>query len=206
VLRLTVARYFTPSGRCIQKAYTHGDTDDYDAELEVRRLHGELFSRDSIIITDSTVYRTTSGRKVYGGGGIIPDIFVPVETFRRNPAYMAVIPFANEFLYSYWEGKRNALKAAWPNASAFASGFSFEDAELQNFQRFARSKRAAFTDAQFAEIAPALRNRFKADLARLMFDMEQYYRILEPQDEVLKAAMRAIRDDAYRTRAMSNGE
>lgn len=84
-IRLTIARYYTPSHRCIQKDYTLGDEDDYSKELYDRYTHGELYSADSIKVDKSKIFRTANGRIVYGGGGIVPDIFVPNDTTVSPP-------------------------------------------------------------------------------------------------------------------------
>ena len=98
-LRLTVARYYTPSGRLIQRPYREGESDEYEEDFEFRYKSGELSYRDSIKISDSTAYKTTGGRVVYGGGGIIPDIFVPIDTILYNDFYLQLARFIPDFVY-----------------------------------------------------------------------------------------------------------
>ena len=110
-VRLTVARYYTPSGRCIQKPYTHGDKDAYQQDIEERFEHGEFYSADSIHFTDSTTYRTKKGRIVYGGGGIMPDIFVGRDTTKYSPYFNIVSnrAFTYQFAYRYADPHRKQL-------------------------------------------------------------------------------------------------
>ncbi|MEM6725312.1 MAG: S41 family peptidase, partial [Bacteroidota bacterium] len=110
-LRLTVARYYTPSGRSIQKPYDDQEVGAYDHETSDRYLTGELLSRDSIKISDSTEYWTASGRLVYGGGGIIPDHFVPIEEVYDNRYFRKALPFIPEFVYDYLDRNSGAISS-----------------------------------------------------------------------------------------------
>jgi carboxyl-terminal processing protease len=98
-LRLTIARYYIPSGRCIQKPYKQGETEQYESELEKRYEHGEFFDQDSIVQNDSVVYYTSLGRKVYGGGGVMPDYFIGQDTTAYSPYYRQA--FNSMALYSF---------------------------------------------------------------------------------------------------------
>lgn len=113
-IRLTVARYYTPSGRCIQKTYTPGNIDSYLGELSERYRHGEGFSADSIRIDKSQIYHTTGGREVFGGGGIIPDIYVPNDTLGITEYYISVFNagLLQKFSFSYADSNRKMLSAA----------------------------------------------------------------------------------------------
>lgn len=129
LVRLTIARYYTPSGRCVQKPYQMGDPEDaYERDLLNREMAGELFSADSIK-TNGKVYKTVGGRKVYGGGGIIPDVFVPLDTLGYSPyikeAFMrGLVP---EFAYSYLDTHRAQLTAQ-KNLSQYLTGASLPKA------------------------------------------------------------------------------
>ena len=111
-IRLTIARYYTPSHRCIQKDYTLGDEDDYSKELYDRYSHGELYSADSIKVDKSKIFRTANGRIVYGGGGIVPDIFVPNDTTGITTYYRAVanLGLLQQYVYTYVDINRDQLK------------------------------------------------------------------------------------------------
>ena len=122
-VRLTVARYYTPSGRCIQKPYTLGDSRDYMEDIEKRFLHGEFYSADSIHFPDSLKYQTVGGRIVYGGGGIMPDVFVPRDTTGFSTYYYTMlnkaIPY--RFALKYTDEHREELKkyGDWESLDAY---------------------------------------------------------------------------------------
>ncbi len=122
-LRLTVARYYTPSGRCIQKPYERGNQDDYEIDLLNRYLHGEFFSQDSIHQTDTVVYRTKSGREVHGGGGIMPDLFVPRDTTGYSAYFNRLVNGAHiyQFALRYSEQHRSELAKYkdWQSLAAY---------------------------------------------------------------------------------------
>mgnify|MGYP002228691410 CR=1 FL=1 len=119
-IRLTIARYYTPSHRCIQKDYTLGDEDDYSKELYDRYSHGELYSADSIKVDKSKIFRTANGRIVYGGGGIVPDIFVPNDTTGITTYYRAV---ANLGLLQQYVYSRLSSVSSLPNLRLSSKSF-----------------------------------------------------------------------------------
>ena len=110
-LRLTVARYYIPSGRCIQKDYSLGKKT-YEMDVQNRYQHGELVSQDSISYSDTTVYKTMAGRRVYGGGGIMPDIFVPLKTgsFSKNLSEVLGTGYVTEVVNDYYIANKETLK------------------------------------------------------------------------------------------------
>lgn len=125
-LRLTVARYYTPSGRCIQKPYERGRQDDYDVDLLNRYLHGEFFSQDSIHQADTAVFRTKGGREVHGGGGIMPDVFVPRDTVGYSAYFNRLVNGAHiyQFALAYSERHRDELAKHrdWRSLAAYLDG------------------------------------------------------------------------------------
>jgi carboxyl-terminal processing protease len=122
-MRLTIARYYTPSGRCIQKPYKQGEVDEYDADIENRYEHGEFFAQDSIVQNDSVVYYTSLGRKVYGGGGVMPDYFVGQDTTQYTPYYRQAFNsmVLYNFCFSYTDKNRATLKKykTWQELTAY---------------------------------------------------------------------------------------
>ena len=113
VVHLTVSRYYTPSHRCIQKDYVPGDDDDYNMEIYNRYTHGEFYNADSIKVDESKIFRTANGRTVYGGGGIVPDIFVSNDTTGITTYYMSVanLGLIHKFAYTYVDINRDYLKS-----------------------------------------------------------------------------------------------
>ena len=122
-VRLTVARYYTPAGRCIQKPYERGKAEDYETDLLNRYLHGEFFSQDSIRQSDTIIYRTKGGREVHGGGGIMPDIFVPRDTTGVSPYFNRLVNGSHlyRFALDYSERHRTRLTkfADWQSLVAY---------------------------------------------------------------------------------------
>ena len=110
-VRITTARYYTPSGRCIQKRYTRGDAESYELDIYDRLNHGESLSADSIKLDKSVTFHTTTGREVYGGGGIMPDLFVPVDTTGYSKYYFNVVNagLLQKFAFNYADAARETL-------------------------------------------------------------------------------------------------
>ena len=128
--RLTTAHYYTPSGRSIQKPYTKGETDTYGADLMERYKHGEFSSADSIKLDKSKKFSTiNNNRTVYGGGGIMPDLFVPIDTTGVNKYYreLRAKNVINQFVLDYVEQHRSTLKKEYKNEDAFIDRFSVSD-------------------------------------------------------------------------------
>ncbi|MBQ2025799.1 MAG: S41 family peptidase, partial [Paludibacteraceae bacterium] len=139
-MRLTIARYYTPSGRCIQKPYKQGEVDEYDADIENRYEHGEFFAQDSIVQNDSVVYYTSLGRKVYGGGGVMPDYFVGQDTTQYTPYYRQVFNSMTlyNFCFAYTDKNRATLKQykTWQELQAYLCTTGY----LEEFFQYAEQK------------------------------------------------------------------
>jgi len=191
-LRLTIARYYTPSGRSIQKPYDKGG-QDYDGELVDRYKHGEMISADSIKQADSLKFKTSSGRTVYGGGGIMPDIFVPLDT-SYNSTFLDKIygeGLVNRFAYDYVDANREELKA-YSGPEDFRKKFSADGQLLIEFVEFAE-KNGVNKDPQGLQKSGAfLRNQLRAYIARLLWQSEGLYPILHEQDNAVREALRII--------------
>jgi carboxyl-terminal processing protease len=138
VIRLTTARYHTPTGRCIQKSYEDG-LDDYYLDFSKRLKHGEFVSADSIKFPDSLKYYTPAKRVVYGGGGIMPDIFVPMDTNRLSEFYSNLYRkgILNNFVMQYLDANRTRLKEQYPTADGFIANFKINQSMLDEFYAFA---------------------------------------------------------------------
>ena len=191
-VRLTVARYHTPSGRCIQKPYTLGDQDDYEKELMERFEHGEFYSADSVHYNDTTVYRTKNGRIVHGGGGIMPDIFVGRDTTLNTPYYNKVVnlAFTYQFAYQYTDQHRKEL-------SKFKDWQSLENhLKKQNlikeFVAFAASKDVAPNEEQIEKSKPLLNRLLNAYIVRNILGDEGFFPLFERDDEITQKAMEVL--------------
>ncbi len=155
-VRLTISHYYTPTGRCIQKPYEDG-LDAYFRDIQQRANHGELYTADSIKFPDSLKYKTPRGRVVYGGGGIMPDIFVPLDTTRYSTLYNEIVRkgIFGSYTADYLETNREALKKQYPTFEDFEQNFVITDVQYAQFMDFARQEgvkdSASFTFSNYAE-------------------------------------------------------
>ncbi|MEL6638117.1 MAG: S41 family peptidase [Bacteroidota bacterium] len=189
-LRLTVARYYTPSDRLIQKGY--GDDRLYDEDLAKRFESGELQSRDSIAVDDTTRYYTSEGRVVYGGGGITPDIFIPIDTLLLNDDYLRLRQYLPEYVYRYYQDQQEALRA-YDDLNVYQRNFRLSDRDFRAFVDYAIDKGVAFADPSLARVDEAIRLLFKARLSRNLFGDEGFFAIWNEQDPVVQRAVKLMR-------------
>lgn len=197
--RLTIARYYTPSGRNIQKPYIKGDREDYDKDIIDRYNHGELQSADSIHFADSLKHTTLRlHRTVYGGGGIMPDVFVPLDTtqytdYHRRLVAKGIIP---QFALGYVDKNRADLKAQYPDAQKFIKEFTVTDEMLNNLVDAGKAEKVDFDKSQFAKSKEMLRTFVKAAIANDLFSTGAYFQIVNEQNDIYKEALNIINDDA----------
>ena len=194
IVRLTVARYHTPSGRWIQRPY-HNGVRAYYNDLQRRLKHGELIHPDSIHFPDSLKYHTSMGRTVYGGGGIMPDVFVPWDSTRYNELYSSLIrngvfnTFVNEFL----DGNRAKLHKKYHNLKQYIRDFHISDAQFRTF--LAEAKKASVTVSP-KELDPNInfiKLQMKALIARDLFDQNAYFEIISSSDHTLNRALHIMK-------------
>lgn len=197
--RLTIARYYTPSGRNIQKPYVKGDREDYDKDIIDRYNHGELQSADSIHFADSLKHTTLRlHRTVYGGGGIMPDVFVPLDTtqytdYHHRLVAKGIIP---QFALRYVDKNRADLKAQYPDAQKFIKEFTVTDEMLNNLVDAGKAEKVDFDKSQFAKSKEMLRTFVKAAIANDLFSTGAYFQIVNEQNDIYKEALSIINDDA----------
>ena len=197
--RLTIARYYTPSGRNIQKPYVKGDREEYDKDIIDRYNHGELQSADSIHFADSLKHTTLRlHRTVYGGGGIMPDVFVPLDTtqytdYHRRLVAKGIIP---QFALRYVDKNRADLKAQYPDAQKFIKEFTVTDEMLNNLVDAGKAEKVDFDKSQFAKSKEMLRTFVKAAIANDLFSTGAYFQIVNEQNDIYKEALSIINDDA----------
>ena len=197
--RLTIARYYTPSGRNIQKPYVKGDREDYDKDIIDRYNHGELQSADSIHFADSLKHTTLRlHRTVYGGGGIMPDVFVPLDTtqytdYHRRLVAKGIIP---QFALRYVDKNRADLKAQYPDAQNFIKEFTVTDERFNNLVDAGKAEKVDFDKSQFAKSKEMLRTFVKAAIANDLFSTGAYFQIVNEQNDIYKEALSIINDDA----------
>ena len=191
-VRLTVARYYTPSGRCIQKPYTLGDQDDYQKELTDRWEHGEFYSADSIHFSDTTTYRTRGGRIVHGGGGIMPDVFVGRDTTLNTPWYNKCVNLAYtyQFAYQYTDRHRKQL-SQYTDWQALEKHLLSQNL-LQQFVAFAKEKGVEPDEAQIEKSKPLMTRLLNAYIVRNILGDDGFFPLFERDDEITKKAIEVL--------------
>ena len=193
MIRLTIAHYYTPSGRCIQKPYTKGDREDYALDFEKRLKHGELTNRDSIHFADSLKFYTLKKhRPVYGGGGIMPDVFVPLDTlqytkFHRQLVLKGIV--INTDL-RYIDNHRDQLKSLFPTFESFRDGFQVPQQLVDDvLKEGEKQKVKPKDDDELQKTLPYLKTQLKALIARDLFDMSEYFQIINETSDIVNKAI-----------------
>ena len=198
MVRLTVSHYYTPSGRCIQKPY--GTGANYEAEVFERYASGELVSADSIEVADTTVYRTLERRRpVYGGGGIIPDLFVPIDTGVNYSYFNRLLAkgVVSEYAMNYVDRHRGELEKAYPEFEEFRKKFEVTDGMVEEIVAEGERQGVARDEALLAPVEGELRLFVKSLVARDLWGMTELYRVSNETNKILNAAVEALRDGTY---------
>ncbi|MHC1775060.1 MAG: S41 family peptidase [Lentimicrobium sp.] len=196
VVRLTTARYYTPTGRCIQKSYEEG-AENYYEDLTKRFKHGEFVSADSIHFPDSLRYFTPSKRVVYGGGGIMPDVFIPLDTTFTSKYYTDILRkgLLNEFVINYMENSREDLKVQYPDLAAFRKNFDVDNYLMNRFTEFAASKEVPVDKDGLEKSGKEIKYVLKGLIARNLFDVSAYFEMISPIDHELMRAIEVMKED-----------
>ena len=198
-VRLTVQKYYTPSGRCIQKPYDEG-VDAYRMEKFDRYDTGELMSLDSLDLPDSLKYETRlRGRTVYGGGGIVPDVFVPLDT-TDNSAYFSSIlrkGLDNRYALTYVDSRRAELESAYPTEDVFLEKFEVTGQMLEDFQAFATDEGVEFDEEDWSKSGDAIALRLKAMMGRNLLEQSTFYRVISGLNESLERAIEILQDGTF---------
>lgn len=194
-IRLTIARYYTPSHRCIQKDYTLGDEDDYSKELYDRYSHGELYSADSIKVDKSKIFRTANGRIVYGGGGIVPDIFVTNDTTGITTYYRAVanLGLLQQYVYTYVDINRDQLKNV-KTVKQLMGMMPSDDALTYDFVCYARDNGVPMRWYYINLSRSLIARQLRALVIRDVLGSEEFYRYYNRTDNTVNAALKALND------------
>ena len=194
-IRLTTARYYTPSGRCVQKDYKKGDDESYSLEVYNRYEHGELYNADSIRVDDSKIYKTMNGRTVYGGGGIIPDIFVPNDTAGISSYYIAVFNkgLLHSFAFKYTDINRVQLNKA-KDLKHLLRMLPSDDALTYDFVMYARDNGVPVRWYYISQSRQLLARQLKALIVRDILGMEAQYEFANRTDNAIQAALKALDD------------
>ena len=198
-IRLTIARYYTPSGRCIQRPYENGKDSKYEMDWITRYEHGEFFSKDSIKLDENLRYSTGLGRPVYGGGGIMPDFFVPIDTtqysdYHRNlVAKGVVIKTTMKFI----EDHRKELQNKYKKFETFNNKFEISDEVLANMRTLADKEKIKFDEKQYQQSLPLIKTQLKALIARDLWDMNEYFQIMNTTNNSVIQALKVLNEGMY---------
>ncbi|MFY0602239.1 MAG: S41 family peptidase [Cyclobacteriaceae bacterium] len=190
-MRLTISRYYTPSGRCIQKPYSENQ-EDYHKELYDRFANGEVYNQDSIKVNDSLVYKTDKGRLVYGGGGILPDYFVPIDT-SENSNYLVRLFNSNsiqEFSLDYSE-KHKAELDKW-EIESFKKEFKISEEIVNSLIQVGKQNGVKYYDSDFKRSEQLIKTYLKAYIARSLWRNDGFYPIFNQENEILAKALTLI--------------
>lgn len=197
MIRLTVSRYYTPSGRCIQRPYEKGHGEEYYLDMLNRYKSGELWSADSIARPDSLKYETLRNhRPVYGGGGIIPDVFVPADTSYYSTYYRDLIAkgVLNSTVINYVDTNRKTLQAEYPDFKTFESGYTIPDALLERLIENGKTKDIAYNEEQYNISRPMIEAIMKGLIGRDLYEDGSYYKAIAPLSKDFNAALELIND------------
>jgi carboxyl-terminal processing protease len=190
-LRLTISRYYIPSGRSIQKTYENG-VGDYRKDFQKRVERGEMFHEDSVELADSLVYVTSGGRKVYGGGGIMPDVFVPRDTSNWsqliNDLYSTNI--IREFSYDWVERNRKDIEKN--GLDSYIKDFEMDDKIMSELLEKAKNNGVEVKEEDLAISEKSIKIQLKALIGRNIWGAEGFYPIYQAEDEILQAALQNI--------------
>jgi carboxyl-terminal processing protease len=193
-LRLTTSRYYTPSGRNIQKPYEAGNLDEYYREQYERYANGEMYTKDSIHVADSLVFTTTGGRKVFGGGGIIPDFFVPLDTTGSSDLLTALFNTntLNEYSFDYVRKYESELKEM--GLSDFTSKFEVSNMMWRQLKDKAETNGVDWQEDQAKRSEYRIKYYLKAYIARGVWDREGFYPVFNAENPILDRALEVLSD------------
>jgi carboxyl-terminal processing protease len=194
-VRLTMARYYTPSGRSIQRPYK-GIKDKYREDMIDRIESGELFDEAKVSLSDSTPFYTNNKRVVYGGGGIMPDVYVPVDTTWRSDFYNKLLRKGtfSRFTLKYVNDRRGALLQQYPTLDAFVKHFKVDSTLWNDFLAYAASMDVK-SEESYENSRHSMETQLKAMVAQYLFDSKAYYRIINELNPIYNKAVKVIMDN-----------
>jgi len=197
-IRLTTARYYTPTGRSIQRPYDEGKEKYYD-ELSRRFKSGELMEKDSINFPDSLTYYTPNGRVVYGGGGIMPDIFIALDTTFNSDFNMNLIRRGvyNEFVLNYLNANREEMMTNFPSFQSFKSDFKLDDPFMDDFFAFAKKKKVKKDDDEYKKSKKLIHTQLTALFARNLYSVSAYFEIINELNDSYQEALKVLEGDSF---------
>ena len=196
IIRLTTARYHTPTGRCIQRPYEDG-VEEYHKEMLKRLENGEYFHADSIHFPDSLKYKTDGGRTVYGGGGIMPDIFIPVDTSFNSKLYTNLVRKGalNRFTTDYALQHRDEMLKKYADFAQFNKEFTVGDDLIAGLKKVGEENKVEWNEEEFVRSEKFIRLQVKALIARNVYEMQQYYEVMLAEDNGVQKAIEILSNE-----------
>ena len=209
MMRLTVARYYTPSGRCIQKPYHRGDKKAYEHELLDRANEGEYYCLDSIQFNDSLRYTTRlNGRTIYGGGGVMPDVYVPIDTTEYSTYYrdLSAKGIINQYSIKYVDKNRKPISKQYKTLKDFDNGFVVTDEMMRDFIAMGEQDSIKYDEEKYRQSEQLLKDIIKGLIARGVYgDSSAYNVIINHRNRDLKAAIEVLNDRERYDRLLREG-
>ena len=199
MIRLTVARYFTPTGRGIQKPYNEGDKESYNMDFINRFNHGEMLNADSIHFPDSLKYKTlVNERTVYGGGGIMPDVFVPIDTTIVTPLHRQLLAkgILNRLTIKEVDNNRKELLKTYPTIDAFKKNYTLPSSLIEEIKENAEKDEVEWSEEEFNKSQRIILTQMKALIARDLYEASAFYRIINDIDDIFLKGMEVITNDS----------
>lgn len=195
VIRLTTARYYTPTGRCIQRPYENG-TEEYYKDFQTRFEHGEYVSADSIRFPDSLKYETPRGRIVFGGGGIMPDVFIPWDSTMFSDYYVDIRRkgVMNNYTVQYVDENRARLNELYASLDIFKRQFVLDESMIKDFQALAEKEGVIFDEEGWKASEQLIHTQIKAMIARNIWDIGAFYEIMTAIDDEFQKAVEILQD------------
>lgn len=198
MIRLTVAKYYTPTGRSIQKPYEEGNIEAYNRDLLNRYNHGEFFAADSIHFPDSLKYTTLiNQRTVYGGGGIMPDYFVPIDTTAGTTLHARLNAHGvlNRLAISEVDNNRQTLLRQFPTVDVFKTNYTLPLNTETRLQEMAKEEKVEWKEEEFTKSQPLMFTQLKALMARDLYDSSAFYKIINDENDIFQEGLKIISDD-----------
>ena len=198
MVRLTTAHYYTPSGRGIQKAYSEG-VEEYRKDYLKRFEAGELFSRDSIHFNKELTFETLKNKRVvYGGGGIMPDVFVPVDTSANYGYFNQLVRqnIINSFALEQMDRHRNVYEKKYPSLDAFRKNFEVSDEMVEQVMAEAEKEKIEKEEKSVEFTRPIIKRQVKALIARDLFGQDAFYQIINEDEKAIQEALKVLKDSS----------
>jgi carboxyl-terminal processing protease len=207
-VRLTVQKYYTPAGRCIQKPYDEG-LEEYQAEKYKRFETGELLSLDKFDLPDSLrFYTNVKKRTVYGGGGIMPDVFVPIDTSYSSEYFNDMLRKGsmNQFTLTWTDQNRERLLTTYKNSSDFVHGFTVPQSLMDELVAYAKSDGIEFVQEDFERSKRAIEIRLKALIGRNLYDYNVFYEVINDLNPAFRKAVEVLKDGTFEKAKLAHSE